>query len=57
LYEGLGDLERGCTRLSRECREFGVTDEDMKAWVAEVGGCIAKNVCAGTTEDALRKEL
>jgi hypothetical protein len=43
--------------LSREGREFGVTDEDIKAWVAEVGGCLAKNVYAGTTKYALLKEF
>ena len=41
----------------KEGRKYGLTDEEMKAWAAEVGGYLAKNVCAGTPEEALLKEL
>lgn len=34
-----------------------MTDEDMKVWVAEAGVCLAKNVCAGTAQNALLREL
>jgi hypothetical protein len=29
----------------------------MKAWASEVGGYLAENVCAGTPDEALLKEL
>jgi len=41
----------------QEGRKYGLTDAEMKAWAAEVGGYLAKNVCAGTPEEALLKEM
>ena len=41
----------------QEGRKYGLTDEEMKAWATEVGGYLAQNVCAGTPEEALLKEL
>lgn len=41
----------------REGRKYGMTDEEIKGWAVEVGDYLAKNVCAGTPEEALLKEL
>ena len=38
-------------------RKFGMSDEAIKEWAVKVGDYLAKNVCAGTTEEALLKEL
>ena len=34
-----------------------MSDEEMKVWALEAGNYLAKNVCAGTAEEALLKEL
>ena len=34
-----------------------MSDDEMKAWAVEVGDYLAKNVCAGTAEEALLKDL
>jgi len=34
-----------------------MSDEEMKTWAVEAGNYLAKNVCAGTAEEALLKEL
>jgi hypothetical protein len=47
----------GLHEAIKEGRKYGLTDEEMKAWATEVGGYLAKNVCAGTPEEALLKEL
>ena len=41
----------------QEGRKYGMSDEEMKTWAVEVGDYLAKNVCAGTAEEALLKEL
>jgi Protein of unknown function (DUF3243) len=33
-----------------------MSDEEMKTWAVEAGNYLAKNVCAGTAEEALLKE-
>ena len=40
-----------------EGRKFGMSDDEIKAWAVEVGDYLAKNVCAGTPEEALLKEM
>jgi hypothetical protein len=41
----------------QEGRKYGMSDEEMKSWAVEAGNYLAKNVCAGTAEEALLKEL
>jgi hypothetical protein len=38
-------------------RKFGMSDEQIKSWSVRVGTYLAENVCAGTAEEALLKEL
>ena len=41
----------------KEGRKYGMSDDEMKTWAVEIGDYLAKNVCAGTAEEALLKEL
>ena len=41
----------------QEGRKYGMTDDEIKGWAVEVGDYLSKNVCAGTAEEALLKEL
>ena len=38
-------------------REFGMSDEDIKAWAVKIGDYLSEKVCAGSAEEALLKEL
>jgi hypothetical protein len=38
-------------------KKYGLSDDEIKSWAVEVGDYLAKNVCAGTAEEALLKEL
>ena len=40
-----------------EGRKYGLSDDEIKSWAVEIGDYLAKNVCAGTAEEALLKEL
>jgi hypothetical protein len=41
----------------QEGRKYGMSDEEIKEWAVEVGDFLAENVCAGTKEEALLKDL
>jgi len=38
-------------------KKYGMSEDEIKAWAVEVGDYLAKNVCAGTAEEALLKEF
>jgi len=40
-----------------EGRKYGLSDQEIKTWAVEVGDYLANNVCAGTPEETLLKEL
>jgi len=41
----------------QEGRKYGMTDNEIKEWAVAIGDYLADNVCAGTKEEALLKEL
>jgi len=40
-----------------EGRKYGMSDEEIKELAVTVGDFLAKNVCPGTNEEALLKEM
>jgi len=38
-------------------RKYGLTDKEIKTWAKEAGDYLSNNVCAGTAEETLLKEL
>jgi hypothetical protein len=38
-------------------KKYGMSEDEIKTWAVEVGDYLVKNVCAGTPEEALLKEM